>query len=73
MYAWYSVLSGAANASVAVKQISLNIILGKSIKFDNYFSNPSCVAAKRHSQHAGHGKIPKRYYYRRFDLKTNHF
>jgi len=53
------VLSGAANVAVAVKQVALNIILGKNIKFDNYFSNPNCMAAKRHSQHAGHGKIPK--------------
>jgi len=48
-YAWYSVLSGAINDSVAVKQIALNTILEKSIKFDNYFSNPNCVAAKRQS------------------------
>jgi len=47
MYARYSVLSGATNASVSVKQIELNTILGKGVKFDNYFSNPNCVAAKK--------------------------
>lgn len=36
MYARYSVLSGATNAPIAVKQIALNTILGeKNIKFDN--------------------------------------
>jgi hypothetical protein len=49
MYVRYSVLSRPTNASIAVKQIALNTILGKSVKFDNYFSNPDHVAAKTQS------------------------
>jgi hypothetical protein len=62
MYARYSVLSGVINAPVAVKQMAPNTIWGKGVKFDTYFSNSNRVAAKD-SQHAGHGRLPKRYYY----------